>query len=64
MHQFEPTSNTDAMDELRQRLASGQYAIDSRLVAGSLVSKMKLIHAARRQLNSAGQSPGRAAPSP
>ena len=38
------------MDELRQRVAKGDYAVDARRVADSLVSKIRLIHLARRRL--------------
>ena len=42
--------NGDTVDDLRQRLARGDYAVDSQRVAGSLVEKMRLIRAARRQI--------------
>ena len=47
------------MDDLRQRLARGEYAVDSQRVAGSLVDKMKLIRAARRQIGALEPRPQR-----
>ena len=44
------------MDDLRARLARGEYAVDSQRVAGSLVEKMKLIKAGRRRI---GEMPAR-----
>jgi hypothetical protein len=44
------------MDDLRQRVARGDYSVDSNRVARSLVDKMKLIQAARRRI---GASPAR-----
>ncbi|HEX6116034.1 MAG TPA: hypothetical protein VFY99_02970 [Solirubrobacterales bacterium] len=38
------------MDDLRQRLARGDYSVDPQRVAGSLVTKMKLIQIARRSI--------------
>lgn len=38
------------MDELRQRIARGDYSVDSSRVAGSLVVKMRLIKLARRRI--------------
>ena len=38
------------MNDLRQRVARGEYSVDSNRVAGSLVDKMKLIKAARRRI--------------
>lgn len=58
MHTREPARSKDAMDELRERLEKGQYEIDSRQVASSLVSKIGLMQAVRRQLVEAGQSHG------
>ena len=38
------------MDDLRQRVARGDYAVDANRVADSLVAKMKLIQVARRRI--------------
>jgi hypothetical protein len=38
------------VDDLRQRVARGEYSVDPNRVAGSLVDKMKLIQAARRRI--------------
>jgi hypothetical protein len=40
------------VNELRQRVARGDYSVDAHRVAGSLVEKMKLIQAARRRIGS------------
>lgn len=58
MHTREPAGRKDAMDELRERLEKGQYEIDSRQVASSLVSKIGLMQTVRRHLVEAGQSQG------
>ena len=42
--------NGHTVDDLRARLARGDYSVDAQRVAGSLVDKMKLIKAARRQI--------------
>jgi hypothetical protein len=44
--------NGYTLDDLRQRLARGEYAVDPQRVAGSLVEKMKLIQVARRRIAS------------
>lgn len=38
------------MDELRQRVTRGDYAVDPQRIADSLVLKMRLIQMGRRQL--------------
>ncbi|MGI8460131.1 MAG: hypothetical protein ACR2OC_00640 [Solirubrobacterales bacterium] len=43
------------MDELRQRVARGDYSVDSDRVAGSLVAKMRLIRLARQRLGAPQQ---------
>ncbi len=40
----------DSVDELRQRVARGDYSVDSQRVAGSLVTKMRLLQLARKRL--------------
>jgi hypothetical protein len=40
------------MDDLRQRVARGEYSVDPNRVADSLVDKIKLIRAARRRIGS------------
>jgi hypothetical protein len=39
------------VDELRQRVARGEYAVDTQRVADSLVTKMKLVQIAKRRLD-------------
>jgi len=41
------------MDDLRQRVARGDYSVDASRVAGSLVTKMRLIKIGRRQIGAA-----------
>jgi hypothetical protein len=38
------------VDDLRQRVARGDYSVDPNRVADSLVAKMKLIQVARRRI--------------
>jgi hypothetical protein len=53
----EGTVNRNMVDDLRQRLARGDYAVDPHRVAGSLVEKMRLIRAARRRLETPPRDP-------
>jgi hypothetical protein len=47
------------MDDLRQRVARGDYSVDSNRVARSLIDKMRLIQAARRRIGSPSARPQR-----
>jgi len=42
--------NGNTVDDLRQRLARGDYTVDPQRVAGSLVEKIRLIRMARRRI--------------
>jgi hypothetical protein len=54
----EKALTNEPVNELRQRVAQGDYAVDARRVADSVVSKIRLIRLARRRLEGAhGPSP-------
>jgi hypothetical protein len=45
------------VDELKQRVARGDYAVDAQRVADSLVTKMRLIQLGRRQIGATRSRP-------
>jgi hypothetical protein len=53
MPTLESSLKNGSVDELRQRVAQGQYAVDAERIADSLISKIRLIRLGRRQLEGA-----------
>jgi hypothetical protein len=46
-----------ALDDLKRRIATGEYAIDSASVAGAILSKMAVIRRVRRSLVREAEQP-------
>lgn len=47
-----------SLEELERRIAAGEYAIDSRKLAGDLLSKMALVRRVARFLTEEGREEG------
>lgn len=48
----------ESMDGLKERIAAGTYAVDSRQVAGAIVDKLALIKRVRREMEAADENAG------